>query len=168
MPVRDSLLPEFDHEMAVTRRVLERLPEAGWTWKPHEKSFDLGSLAAHVARIPRWGRTILDRDSYDLSHEANPGTSVAEPSTLANVLETFDRHVSELRRQLVERSDAELMAPWALKRGAQLVMSMPRLTALRSFVLHHLIHHRGQLTVYLRLQDVPLPPLYGSTADERM
>jgi len=167
MPVRDSLLPEFDHEMAVTRRVLERLPESGWTWKPHEKSFDLGGLAAHVARIPRWGRSILDGDSYDLDHEGTAATS-APPATLQSVLETFDRHVGELRKQLLSRSDAELMAPWALKRGTHLVMSMPRLTALRSFVLHHLIHHRGQLTVYLRLQDVPLPPIYGSTADERM
>jgi uncharacterized damage-inducible protein DinB len=168
MPVRDSLLPEFDHEMAVTRRVLERLPESGWTWKPHEKSFDLGGLAAHVARIPRWGRTILDGDFYDLEHDNAAAPGQPAPATLQSVLETFDRHVGDLRKQLVNRTDAELMAPWALKRGSHLVMSMPRLTALRSFVLHHLIHHRGQLTVYLRLQDVPLPPLYGSTADERM
>ena len=168
MPVRDSLLPEFDHEMAVTRRVLERVPESGWAWKPHEKSFDLGGLAAHVARIPRWGRTILDGDSYDLDHEDTAATGAAPPATLQGVLETFDRHVGDLRKQLINRTDGELMAPWALKRGSHLVMSMPRLTALRSFVLHHLIHHRGQLTVYLRLQDVPLPPLYGSTADERM
>lgn len=168
MPVRDSLLPEFDHEMAVTRRVLERLPESGWAWKPHEKSFDLGGLAAHVARIPRWGRTILDGDSYDLDHERDGAADATPPATLQGVLETFDRHVGDLRKQLINRTDGELMAPWALKRGSHLVMSMPRLTALRSFVLHHLIHHRGQLTVYLRLQDVPLPPLYGSTADERM
>jgi len=169
MPVRDSLLPEFDHEMAVTRRVLERVPESGWAWRPHEKSFDMGGLAAHVARIPRWGRTILDRESYDLANDATNGAPVApEASTLRAVLETFDRHVAELRRHLLDKTDAELLAPWALMRGSQLVMSMPRLTALRSFVLHHLIHHRGQLTVYLRLQDVPLPPLYGSTADERM
>jgi uncharacterized damage-inducible protein DinB len=168
MPVRDSLLPEFDHEMAVTRRVLERLPESAWAWKPHEKSFDLGGLAAHVARIPRWGRTILDGDSYDLERDSGSGHGAAPLVTREGVLETFDRHVGDLRTQLVGRTDAELMAPWALRRGTQLVMSMPRLTALRSFVLHHLIHHRGQLTVYLRLQDVPLPPLYGSTADERM
>lgn len=168
MAVRDTLLPEFDHEMAVTRRVLERLPESGWAWKPHEKSFDLGGLASHVARIPRWGRTILDADSYDLEHDGTSANGSAAPSTLQNVLETFDRHVGDLRKQLLNRTDAELMAPWALKRGTHLVMSMPRLTALRSFVLHHLIHHRGQLTVYLRLQDVPIPPLYGSTADERM
>jgi uncharacterized damage-inducible protein DinB len=145
MPVRDTLLPEFDHEMAVTRRVLERVPESHLTWKPHEKSFDLGGLATHLAQIPRWGRTILDRESYDLSSgTARPADA---PVTVRDVLETFDRHVGELRRHLLDKTDAELMAPWALMRGAHLVMSMPRLAALRSFVLHHLIHHRGKLTV---------------------
>ncbi len=166
MPVRDTLLPEFDHEMAVTRRVLERVPESELAWKPHEKSFDLAGLAAHLAQIPRWGRAILDRESYDLSSATSRRTDA--PGTVRDVLETFDRHVSELRRHLLDKTDAELMAPWALMRGAQLVMSMPRLAALRSFVLHHLIHHRGQLTVYLRMQNVPLPPLYGSTADETL
>ncbi len=166
MPVRDALLPEFDHEMAVTRRVLERVPESRFDWKPHEKSFPLGGLAAHLAEIPAWGRAILDRPSYDLA-----GVRPARPAgqtTVQGVLEVFDRHVAELRRHLLDTSDAQLMAPWLLMRGSQLVMSLPRLAALRSFVLHHVIHHRGQLTVYLRLQDVPLPPLYGSTADERM
>jgi uncharacterized damage-inducible protein DinB len=166
MPVRESLLPEFDHEMTVTRRVLERVPESAWAWKPHEKSFDLGGLAAHLAQIPSWGRSILDRESYDLAHDGS--SRPAPPATIRDVLDTFDRHVGELRRHLLDKTDAELMAPWALKRGTQLVVSMPRLAALRSFVLHHVIHHRGQLTVYLRLQDVPLPPLYGSTADERL
>ena len=166
MAVRDSLLPEFDHEMAVTRRVLERVPETGLAWRPHTKSFDMGGLASHVARIPRWGRSILEREFYDL--EGDGAEKLPPDTTVKSVLETFDRHVGELRRHLLEKTDAELMAPWALKRGKEHVVSMPRLTALRSFVLHHVIHHRGQLTVYLRLQDVPLPPLYGSTADERL
>lgn len=166
MPVRDSLLPEFDHEMAVTRRVLERVPESGFAWKPHEKSFDLGGLASHLARIPAWGRSILERESYDLASDGS-NRPPAE-TTVKGVLETFDRHVGELRKHLLDKTDGELMAPWALKRGTQLVVSMPRLTALRSFVLHHVIHHRGQLTVYLRLLNVPLPPIYGSTADERL
>ena len=166
MPVRDALLPEFDHEMAVTRRLLERLPEPVFAWKPHEKSFHLGGLATHLAQIPHWGRTILDRESYDLA--ADSANRAVDQTTVAGVLDVFDRHVGDLRRRLLEISDGELMAPWALTRGSQLVMSLPRLAALRSFVLHHLIHHRGQLTVYLRLQNVPLPPIYGSTADERM
>ena len=164
MTVKDTFLPDFDHEMAVTRRVLERVPAGALGWKPHDKSFALGDLAAHIAQIPRWGETILERDFYDVAQGGRPGT----PASPAGVLDTFDRHVAAVRRQLIERSDAELMAPWSLKRGTQTLMLMPRIVALRSFLIHHIIHHRGQLTVYLRLQDVPVPPLYGSTADEQM
>jgi uncharacterized damage-inducible protein DinB len=164
MTLKDSLLPEFDHEMAVTRRVLERVPDHALAWTPHEKSFTLAGLATHIAQIPYWGEAILDREFYDVAQ----GGRRAELATGAAVLETFDRHVTGVRRRLLERSDAELLAPWVLRRGAQVLMSMPRISALRSFLLHHLIHHRGQLTVYLRLQNVPLPPLYGSTADEQM
>ena len=164
MGVRDSLLPDFDHEMAVTRRVLERVPEHALGWRPHEKSFDLGGLAFHLAVIPRWGRAILQRESYDLTESL--ARRPDGPHTCAAILDTFDRNVSEVRRELVERSDAELMAPWKLLRGGQLLMSLPRIAAFRSFLIHHAIHHRGQLTVYLRMQNVPLPPIYGATADE--
>jgi len=164
MGVRDSLLPDFDHEMAVTRRVLERVPEHALAWRPHEKSFDLGGLALHLAVIPRWGRAILQRESYDLAESS--GQRPEGPPSCAAILETFDRHVAEVRRELVERSDAELMAPWKLLRGGQLVMSLPRIAAFRSLLIHHLIHHRGQMTVYLRMQGVPIPPIYGATADE--
>jgi len=166
MAVRDALLPEFDHEMAVTRRILERLPAPALEWKPHERSYSLGGLAAHLADIPHWGTRILDRDFHDLL-QGRGNRDIAPPS-VAGILETFDRHVAEVRRSLLERSDAELMAPWSLRRGDHLVMSLPKIAALRSFLLHHLIHHRGQLTVYLRLQGVALPPLYGPTADEDM
>lgn len=166
MSVRDSLLAEFDHEMALTRHLLERVPDAAFGWRPSEKSFTLGGLTTHLAQLPHWGTAILENEFYDLAQAGR--TQTAEKTSIADVLETFDRHVAEVRRSLLENSDAELMAPWALKRGDHLVMSMPRLSALRRFLLHHLIHHRGQLTVYLRLQGVPLPPLYGPTADERM
>ena len=164
MIVRDWLLPDFDHEMAVTRRVLERVPGGALDWRPHELSFDLGGLANHLAEIPRWGRAILEHDSYDLLESR--GRQVSHPGSVAAILETFDRHVADVRRFLIERTDGELMAPWALKRGTQLVMSLPKLTAFRSFLIHHTIHHRGQMTVYLRLRGVPLPPIYGATADE--
>jgi uncharacterized damage-inducible protein DinB len=163
MAVRDSILPEFDHEMAVTRRVLERVPDAALGWRPDERSFDLGGLANHLAQIPRWGRTILLSESYDLSESS--GWRGGGPFTCASILEAFDRHVAEVRRELLERSDAELMAPWSLTRDGHLVMSLPRIVAFRSFLLHHAIHHRGQMTVYLRMQGVPLPPIYGATAD---
>jgi uncharacterized damage-inducible protein DinB len=164
--LKDSLLFEFDHEMAVTRRVLERLPDGAFAWRPHEKSFHLGGLATHLAQIPHWGTAILERDSYELVHDAP--NRAAEKTTCAEVLDTFDRHVAEVRRGLLMRSDAELMAPWSLTRSGRVVMSMPKLSALRSFLLHHTIHHRGQMTVYLRLQNVPIPPIYGQTADENM
>ena len=166
MPLKDTLLFEFDHEMAVTRCVLERLPEAAFDWRPHEKSFDLGGLARHLAQIPHWGCAILAQDSYELIHDQPP--AAIEKTTCAQVIATFDRHVAEVRRELLLRSDAELMAPWSLTRGGRIVMSMPKLSALRSFLLHHTIHHRGQMTVYLRLQNVPIPPIYGQTADENM
>ena len=166
MALKDTLLFEFDHEMAVTRRVLERLPEAALGWRPHEKSFDLGGLAQHLAQIPHWGCAILDRDSYELIHD-RPARAASQ-ATCAEVLETFDRHVAEVRRGLLQRSDAELLAPWSLTRAGRVVMSMPKVSALRSFLLHHTIHHRGQMTVYLRLQNVPIPPIYGQTADENM
>ena len=163
MSVREALLAEFDHEMAMTRHLLERVPDAQLDWRPHQKSYALGGLATHLAQLPHWGTAILRHDFHDLA-EAGPPRP-AQGST-REVLETFDRHVAEVRRALLESSDAELMAPWSLKRGHQLILSIPRLAALRRFLLHHVIHHRGQLTVYLRLQEVPLPPLYGPTADE--
>lgn len=166
MTLKETVLSEFDDEMAMTRRLLERLPDGSLEWKPHERSMSLGELATHLAHIPRWGTSILERDGYDLDH-ADKNDAVALTSTAA-VLETFDRHAAGVRRTLVDRGDGELVAPWSLNRGEHLIMSLPRVSALRRFVLNHLVHHRGQLTVYLRMQNVPLPPLYGSSADERL
>jgi len=165
MGVRETLLPEFDQEMAATRLVLARVPEASLAWRPHERSHDLGGLATHLAQIPRWGCAILTRDDHDL---ANGSAPAAPLSSVAAVLERFDQHVAEVRRAMLEMPDGQLQTPWALRRGDHLILSMPRIAALRRFVLHHTIHHRGQLTMYLRLQGVPLPPLYGPSADESM
>jgi uncharacterized damage-inducible protein DinB len=161
----ETLRPEFDQEMAVTRRLLERVPEACLAWRPDEKSRTLGALATHVALLPRWGRLILTRDRFDVVNDAVPGV----PSlfdTREAMLAAFDGHVQEARGDLRDRTDAELAAPWSLLRNGQATMTMPRFTAMRRFLINHLIHHRGQLSVYLRLQRVPLPPIYGPTADE--
>ena len=163
MKLCESLLPEFDHEMALTREVLARVPEPAFEWRPHELSFSMQALACHLARVPHWGTSILRRDSHDL---ATPATPRELPGSLAAILELFDRHVAEVRRVLLETTDGELLAPWALKRGKDTLMSMPRVAAIRRFLLYHVVHHRGQLTVYLRLQNVPLPPIYGPSADE--
>ena len=163
MQLSEALLPEFDHEMALTRQVLVRVPEPAFGWRPHESSFTMQALACHLARVPHWGTSILRRDSHDLAAASTPREP---PGSLAGILELFDRHVAEVRRVLVETTDGELLAPWALTRGRETLMSMPRLAAIRRFLLYHVVHHRGQLTVYLRLQNVPLPPIYGPSADE--
>jgi uncharacterized damage-inducible protein DinB len=167
MDLRDALLAELDQEMAATRVVLERVPAAHLAWKPHEKSFSLGGLAAHLAELPHWGCRILDRESYDLADTA-PRQVNDLSVDLAEILRRFEQSSSDVRRSLVDKTDGELRATWTLARAGVPIMKMPRLTALERFLVHHTIHHRGQMTVYLRLHDVPLPPIYGPTADERM
>ena len=162
MPIADSLLPEFDHEMTVTRKLLERVPEGQLAWKPHEKSMSLGQLAQHVATIPLWGDVTLSRTEFDLASEPQAPPMAGR----AEMLEAFDRHVAAARAALVGKGDGELMAPWALKRSGSTIFSMPRTAVWRSFVMSHLIHHRAQLGVYLRMHDVPLPSVYGPSADE--
>jgi uncharacterized damage-inducible protein DinB len=163
--LRETLLPELDHETAVTRQLLERLPDDAFEWRPHGRSMSLGRLATHLAELVRWGNWILDRDSYEYVEQSGPGHVEA---SRAHVLQLFDKHVADVRRNLVGRTDAELFAPWDIRNGGRVVMSMPRVAALRRFLLNHLVHHRGQLSVYLRMRDVPLPPIYGPSADERM
>jgi uncharacterized damage-inducible protein DinB len=161
--IREVLLAEFDHELAVTRRLLERCPPT-MDWTPHARSFTLGGLTTHLARLPHWGEWILQHDSYDIVLDSTPKTPACD--TIDAVLGLFDAHVATVRALLVETSDAELAAPWALRRNGELLMSLPRLSAFKTFVVNHTIHHRGQLTVYLRLLDVPVPAIYGPSADE--
>ena len=162
MAIVDALIAEFDHEMASTRKVLERVPEERFDWKPHQKSFSLGVLATHVATLPTWGTETLTRSEIDIGTNAQPGSAASRSELLA----AFDRNVGDARRALAGKSDAELMAMWSLKRNGKTVFSMPKTAVLRSFVLNHLIHHRAQLTVYLRLLDIPVPSIYGPSADE--
>lgn len=165
MAVKDSLLPEFDHEMGTTRRVLERVPEAHLAWKPHAKSFSLGQLAAHIANIPTWVDATFDHTVFDLAtigDDARP----KEPTEIAPVLAAFDANVKRARAKVSEQLDAAFMAPWTLKQGGHEIFTMPKIAVWRSFIMNHLIHHRGQISVYLRLQNVPLPSIYGPTADE--
>jgi uncharacterized damage-inducible protein DinB len=163
MAIKDALVPEFDHEMATTRRVLDRVPEAEFAWKPHAKSMSLGQLAAHIVNIPFWCTATLDRTALDL--DTLPSQAPVAPSSRAALLEAFDVKVAAARALLVEQTDAQLLTPWTLKKGTQEFFTLPRISAIRTFVMNHLIHHRGQLSVYLRLRDVPLPPIYGPTAD---
>ena len=162
MAVKDALLAEFDHEMGTTRKLLERIPDAQLGWKPHEKSMSLGGLATHLANLPHWGGTILDDPSFDL---AGGPPNVAERSSRAEILAAFDDATKDTRARM-HKTDAEYAGLWTLKRGGHEMFSMPRAAAFRSFVLNHIIHHRGQLSVYLRLNNVPVPAIYGPSADE--
>ena len=166
MAIVDALLPEYDHELATTRRLLERVPEAEFEWKPHPKSMTLGQLAGHVANIPFWLIATMKAPSYDVTAGDKEAT-LSTPVSREVLLKEFDQKVKDARARLAAASDAEMMAPWALKQGDYEIFSVPRVAAVRSFVMNHLIHHRGQLSVYLRLKDVPLPPIYGPSADEQ-
>jgi len=162
MAIKDGLLAEYDHEMGTTRKLLERLPDDKLAWKPHEKSMSLGGLATHVSNLPNWGGTILTGLSFDL---ADSPPNLEEKSSRSDILAAFDAS-STRTRGLLDKSDAELLAPWSLKRGGQEVFTLPRVAAFRTFVLYHVVHHRGQLSVYLRLNDIPVPAIYGPSADE--
>jgi uncharacterized damage-inducible protein DinB len=154
-------LKEFDAEMATTRRLLERVPSEQATWKPHPKSFALGHLTQLVASMPGWITKTLREPVIDLGAQA--GYSFEPTETL---VEMFDRHVREAREALGAFTGEALEASWSLTRGDHVLLTMPRGEAVRQH-LNHLIHHRGQLTVYVRLLDVPVPSIYGPTADER-
>ena len=162
MALVDALLPEFDHEMTTTRKLLERVPDDRLDWKPHQKSYSLGQLAQHVATIPMWGSATLNQTELDLASGDRP----PELTSRAEMLKAFDGHVAATRAALAGKSDGEFMVPWTLKSGGHTIFSMPKAMVWRSFVLNHLVHHRGQLSVYLRLNDVPVPSIYGPSADE--
>jgi uncharacterized damage-inducible protein DinB len=166
MTISQTLLPEFDHEMRTTRAVLARVPERDADWRPHPKSMTLGQLTSHVTNIVRWGAATFEREELDL---ASPDAALFAPpkfETTQKLVELFDANVAQARAALSAAADEDMRVVWTLRNGAQTILALPRAASYRSFVLSHLIHHRGQLSVYLRLRDVPLPPIYGPTADE--
>jgi len=164
MAIKDGILPEFDHEMGSTRRLLERVPETEFAWRPHEKSFPLGDLAAHIVNLPTWVDITMAGTELD-SAEISAARS-ARPASRAELLQRFDDNVKKARATIDSQTDPAFLVPWTFKTGGHVIFTMPRLSVLRTFVINHLIHHRGQLTVYLRLRNVPLPSIYGPTADE--
>ena len=159
--IKDALLAEYDHEVATTRKLLERLPDEKLAWKPHVKSMSLGGLGTHLANLPTWTGNVLNEAFFDL----DTSTRSPERTSRADILAAFDENTARARGWM-DKTDAEYLARWALRRGGHEMFSMPRIAAFRSFVMSHLIHHRGQLSVYLRLNDIPVPPIYGPTADE--
>lgn len=164
MPIAQSLLPEFDHEMGTTRTLLEIVPEAHWSFKPHPKSMSLGQLASHIPMLLSiWGVTTLKESGFDMSPEG--GAERPKIESVASLLAIYDQAVQDVRAALAATSDEAMRETWTLSRGDQTIFSLPRVAVFRSFILNHIIHHRGQLSVYLRLQDVPLPSIYGPSAD---
>jgi uncharacterized damage-inducible protein DinB len=166
MRISETLLPEFDHEMANTRKTLERVPDDKFDWKPHEKSTTMGGLATHLANIPTWAVHALTKDSIDLAPVGQPPLRAEPAKTREEVLQRFDKAVSDARSAISGASNESLLEPWSLLSGGKTVMTLPRAGVLRGFVMNHNIHHRAQLGVYLRLNDIAVPSIYGPSADE--
>lgn len=166
MKISDALLPEFDQEMANTRKMLDRVPEDKLGWKPHPKSFTLGALAIHIATMPGWAGPTMQSDSFDYAPPGKPPMQQPNLQSKKELLDTFDKGVSEARAALASATDEQFLAPWSLLAGGKTQMTMPRIAVIRSFVLNHTIHHRAQLGVYLRLNDVAVPGMYGPSGDE--
>ncbi len=166
MGLSESLLPEFDIEMANTRKTLERVPEDKSDWKPHEKSAAMGGLATHLSNIPTWAVYTIDQDLLDLAPGGKPLPHAEIAKSQAELLATFDANAAQARAAIAGASDAELFKPWSLMSNGNTILTLPKIAVLRSFVMNHLIHHRAQLGVYLRLNDIPVPAIYGPSADE--
>jgi uncharacterized damage-inducible protein DinB len=154
---------DVDRELAVTRRVLERLPADKLGWRPHVKSMTIGRLAMHVANLPRWLADTLDRDDFDM---AAPQPMRDEPRDLADVLQTFDENAAAANAAMARTDDAGLARDWKLRQEENVLFQEPKALVARRWCLSHLIHHRAQLCVYLRLHDVPVPAIYFNSADE--
>lgn len=166
MPISQTILPEFDHEMANTRKTLERVPDEKFSWKPHEKSMSLGGLSTHLANIPSWTALTFDRDELDIAPPGEPPYRLEEAKSRAEILEAFDKNVTSARAALEAATDENWQGKWSLLMTGKTIFTLPRTAVMRGFVMNHLIHHRAQLGVYLRLLDVPVPSIYGPSADE--
>lgn len=160
--ISEMILPEFDQEMANTRKLLELVPEGKQDYKPHEKSMSLGRLASHTAEIPGWVADTLQKEVLEL----NAGQQPYLAKSREELLEKFDKDVAQARDVIAGASDDDLHKTWTMKFDGQTIISMPRTAVLRSFIMNHLIHHRAQLGVYLRLNDIEFPGMYGPSADE--
>lgn len=163
MSLSEPIAAEISREAATTRRMLERVPQDRLGWKPHEKSMTLGRLAGHIAELPSLVAATLTLDELDF---AAGNFQPFAPSSVSELLEKFDENVAGAVEILKDQTDEHLLKTWRLRRGEQVFFELPRVAVLRSMALNHVIHHRGQLSVYLRLLDVPLPSVYGPTADD--
>jgi len=170
MAIRDGILPEFDHEVANTRKVLERVPEGKPDFKPHPKSMAMDRLAGHLAELPGWAKETMLQDSIDVNPPGAPqGQNLSlKMTSRKQLLEEFDKRAAAGRAAIAGASDETFMKPWSLVTGGKTIFTLPKIAVLRGFVMNHMIHHRAQLGVYLRLNDVPVPSIYGPSADEQV
>jgi uncharacterized damage-inducible protein DinB len=166
--ISEAMLPEFDREMELTRRTLERVPDDRLAWKPHEKSMTMGRLAQHLSEIPGWVDLTINRESIDIAPPGGPPYQPPPVTSVRDMLEGFDKGVASARRAIAGATDDHLLKPWSMLAGGEVKWTLPRATVLRAYILNHLIHHRAQLGVYLRLNDIPVPATYGPSADEEM
>jgi uncharacterized damage-inducible protein DinB len=166
MSISASLLPEFDQEMANLRKTLERVPDGKFDWKPHPKSNNMGWLANHLANLPSWVIFTLSQDSLDVMPAGGDAYKEPKADNTAGVVAQLDKNVAAARQALQNATDEQLLKTWSLLKGGQQIFALPRVAVLRSMIMNHMIHHRAQMTVYLRMNDVPVPALYGPSADE--
>jgi uncharacterized damage-inducible protein DinB len=166
MALNEMLLPEFDHEMVTTRKFLDRVPDDKFAWKPHDKSMSLGQLVAHLAEMPGWAVPTLKQDSLDLAPPGGPPFQPAKTSSRQETLDLFDKNVATARNAIARAADEALMKPWSLLTGGKVIFTMPRIGVVRNMIMNHSVHHRAQLGVYFRLNNIPVPSAYGPTADE--
>lgn len=163
MSLNESFIAELQQEAIATRKCLERIPEEKFDWKPHEKSFTMSKLAAHIAEMFSWTNETLEKSELDF---ANFDYKPFEPKTTAELVGYFDKNLADAIESLKNASDETMMQNWKLRNGEEIYFDMPRVQVLRGMVFNHIINHRGQLSVYLRLNDIPVPALYGPSADE--
>lgn len=166
MSISQTLLPEFDQEMANTRKLLERVPEGKNDYKPHEKSMTLGRLASHVAELPGWGTMAMTVDELDVAPVDKPQYVPKIAASTKELIEIFDKNAADARAAIAGASDEVWMKPWTLLVRGNKAFTMPKIQVMRGMVMNHVIHHRAQLGVYLRLNNVPIPGMYGPSADE--
>jgi uncharacterized damage-inducible protein DinB len=166
MSYADTILPEFDQEMANTRKLLERVPEDKLNWQPHPKSHTVGWNANHLSEIPTWAVMTLTSTSLDIAPPGKPPYQSPSFTTRKEILANFDKNVAAARKAIAAAKDQEIGQPWSLLRAGQAIFTLPRAAVIRSFVLNHIIHHRAILCVYLRLNNVPIPGMYGPSGDE--
>ena len=166
MAINQAFLGEFDYEMASARKSIERVPDDKFDWKPHSKSMTMGELAGHIAMIPSWAKMTLETPQFDVNPPGGQPVQQPQLKTRAEVLAFFDQGVPAARAAIAAASDETMMQPWTLLSGGKTVFSMPRVAVLRSMIMNHMIHHRAQLGVYLRMNDIPVPAIYGPSADE--